>query len=189
MVRDGVANGHGRQADDDGCDGVAKGHAAGGHDGCDLHRVETRHTPRRGREQAPRAKRQVVAYRTREEKQSSFMPSLLCAPSAHSSLLGPAPTTAHKHDPTQPPMPRARAVTQRLRVSNLNHEIGPSRSAQPGWTFQSIVTLLTSLSWASVSGRTYANHRAVVMSRGLRNMRLNFVIERARGNLMFGARH
>ena len=36
MVCDGVANGHGRQADDDGCDGVAVRHAAGGHDVCGL---------------------------------------------------------------------------------------------------------------------------------------------------------
>ena len=53
---------------------------------------------------------EVVAYRTREEKQSSFMPSLLCAPSAHSSPLGLAPTTAHKHDPTQAPVSQAHAV-------------------------------------------------------------------------------
>ena len=66
MVRDGVANGHGRQADDDGCDGVANdhgrqadgdgcggvanGHAAGGHGGCGLRCVDTRHTPCQGRE-------------------------------------------------------------------------------------------------------------------------------------------
>ena len=51
-----------------------------------------------------------VVYRTREEKKSSFMPSLPCAPSAHSSPLGLAPTTAHKHDPTQAPVSWARAV-------------------------------------------------------------------------------
>ena len=91
---DGVANGHGRQAGGGGCGGMANGHAAGGHGGCDLRRVDTRHTPCQGREQVSRAKRQVAAYRAEKEKQAGYMPSLLCAPSAHSSPLGLAPTTA-----------------------------------------------------------------------------------------------
>ena len=78
---------------------------AGGHDGlgCDLRRGDTRHTPCQGREQASRAKRQVIAYKTNKEKQGGYMPSLPCAPSAHSGPLGFAPTTAHKQDPAQAP--------------------------------------------------------------------------------------
>ena len=47
----------------------------------------------------------------RTERQGSYMPSLLCAPEAHSSLLGLAPTAANEQDSTRAPVSRARAVT------------------------------------------------------------------------------
>ena len=42
-------------------------------------------------------------YRTKKEKQTGSMPSLLCAPSAHSSPLGFAPANTQKQDPNPSP--------------------------------------------------------------------------------------
>ena len=160
---DGVASGHGcRRTEDGGSDGVASGRRteddgsdmASGHgrlrmdkstkwqtgvatDSCQL---ETTTDACEGRKQDSWNRRQVVAYRTNKEKQASYMPTLLCAPSflgAHSSLLGLDPATAHKHDPTRCP---AATGTCRGSIRPLTAELlrgsmqqGPSPCIRGRW--------------------------------------------------------
>ena len=75
---------------DDESGGVA-GHSRPRTDKCTKCQKGLRQTVAKSTAHACEGRKQVVTYGTREEKQSSFMPSLLWAPSAHSSPLGLTP--------------------------------------------------------------------------------------------------
>ena len=68
--------------------------------GCDGRVPKLRHMRAKDGNMIP----EKLLHTRRTERQASYMPSLLCAPEAHSSLLGLAPTAANKHDSTQAPV-------------------------------------------------------------------------------------
>ena len=117
-MADGVANGHGR-ARTGGTTKVTawwatisqeRTKAPSARRGCDKVAKATTHACGE-RKQYSRAKGQVVAYRTNKEKEAGYIPSLLCAPSPHSSPLGLAPMIAH--NVTQPKPPSVTGTCQR----------------------------------------------------------------------------
>ena len=75
--------------------------------GCDGRSPKLRHMRAKDGSKIP----DKLLHTGRTERQASYMPSLLCAPEAHSSLLGLAPTAANEQDSTRAPVSRARAVT------------------------------------------------------------------------------
>ena len=101
---------------------------------------------------------EAVAYRTKEQKQASYMSSLLCAPrftSAHSSHLGLAPTTTHEDGSTRCP---AATGTCRDTIGLHNTTVAafiPFVFSLPPLTASTIYIDLMASWWPILPGSTY----------------------------------